>query len=98
MPVRQAWLNIETCKQLNNITEVFKAWVQKSITDPMIAYINEQTVRDLLGHSFQQDVEFRDTHISQDRTTYMPPKIKKRSTALILNSSTEKLVCGIPWI
>ena len=43
MPLRQAWLNIETCKQLNNITEVFKAWVQKSITDPMIAYINEQT-------------------------------------------------------
>ena len=37
MPLRQAWLNIETCKQLNNITEVFKAWVQKSITDPMIA-------------------------------------------------------------
>ena len=58
--------------------------------------MNEQTFGDLLGgHNFQQDVEFRDTHISQERTTYMPPKIEKRSTALILNSSTEMLVCGI---
>ena len=28
----------------------------------------------------------------------MPPKIEKRSTLLILNSSTEMLECGIPWI
>ena len=43
-------MNIETCKQLHDITEVFKAWVQKFITDPMIAYINEHTFRDLMAN------------------------------------------------
>ena len=73
---------------LNDVTEVFKAWVQKSITDPMIAsterHIEAFLVDIMLNKMYMMEI-LRYTHIRRWR----------RSTALILNYSTEMLVCGI---
>ena len=73
---------------LNDVTEVFKAWVQKSITDPMIAsterLIEAFLVDIMLNKMYMMEI-LRYTHIRRWR----------RSTALILNYSTEMLVCGI---
>ena len=71
---------------LNDVTEVFKAWVQKSITDPMIAsterHIEAFLVDIMLNKMYMMEI-LRYTHIRRWR----------RSTAL--NYSTEMLVCGI---
>ena len=76
---------------LNDVTEVFKAWVQKSITDPMIAsterLIEAFLVDIMLNKMYMMEI-LRYTHIRRWR----------RSTALILNYSTEMLVCIIPSI
>ena len=76
---------------LNDVTEVFKAWVQKSITDPMIAsterHIEAFLVDIMLNKMYMMEI-LRYTHIRRWR----------RSTALILNYSTEMLVCIIPSI
>ena len=73
---------------LNDVTEVFKAWVQKSITDPMIASTErhiEAFLVDIMLNKMNMMEILRYTHIRRWR----------RSTALILNYSTEMLVCGI---
>ena len=76
---------------LNDVTEVFKARVQKSITDPMIAsterHIEAFLVDIMLNKMYMMEI-LRYTHIRRWR----------RSTALILNYSTEMLVCIIPSI
>ena len=76
---------------LNDVTEVFKAWVQKSITDPMIASTErhiEAFLVDIMLNKMNMMEILRYTHIRRWR----------RSTALILNYSTEMLVCGIQSI
>ena len=76
---------------LNDVTEVFKAWVQKSITDPMIASTErhiEAFLVDIMLNKMNMMEILRYTHIRRWR----------RSTALILNYSTEMFVCGIQSI
>ena len=73
---------------LNDVTEVFKAWVQKSITDPMIA----STER--LIEAFLVDIMLNKMNM-MEILRYTHSRRWRRSTALILNYSTEMLVCGI---